>query len=280
MKLLATARFSDTVVKLAKLSQSNSDGLPEVAFVGRSNAGKSSCINLICNRRRLAFSSRTPGRTQALNLFAVGPPGLPGPDGVDTVRPVGYLVDTPGYGFAAASQDAKRSWQTLAGDYIRQRGPLAGVVLMVDIRRELTDLDRQLLNWTPPDIPLVIVLTKADKLGRQQARQAMRKVAQDQLLAGRQASLLVLLFSTLSRIGVEDLQLAVEALLTGAAVDWAARVRIAGETAPLFSEPFTRPGPKAPDNVPAQPAPTPAALQADAAAPNLLAANLLELRND
>jgi len=234
MKLLATARFSDTVVKLGMLSQSNPNDLPEVAFVGRSNAGKSSCINLICNRRRLAFSSRTPGRTQALNLFAVGPPGPPGPDGEETVPPVGYLVDTPGYGFAAAAPSAKRSWQALAGDYIRQREPLAGVVLMVDIRRQLTDLDRQLLSWTPPDIPLVIVLTKSDKLGRQQARQAMRQVAQDPLLASRQASLLVLLFSTLSRTGVAPLRIAVESLLTGATVDWATMARQPGEAAPFF----------------------------------------------
>ena len=220
MKLLATARFSDTVVQLAKLAQSNPHGLPEVAFVGRSNAGKSSCINLICNRRRLAFSSRTPGRTQALNLFAVGPTGSAGSAGAmrddeHEAPPVGYLVDTPGYGFAAAAPSAKRSWQALAGDYIRQRGPLVGVVLMVDIRRLLTDLDRQLLSWVPPDIALIIVMTKADKLGRQQARQAMRKVAQDPLLAGRQAVLLVTLFSTLSRTGIEDLQLAVESLMTG-----------------------------------------------------------------
>ena len=73
MKLLATARFTDTVVRLGRLAQVNPAGLPEVGFVGRSNAGKSSCINLICNRRRLAFSSRTPGRTQALNYFAVRP---------------------------------------------------------------------------------------------------------------------------------------------------------------------------------------------------------------
>jgi GTP-binding protein len=259
MKLLATARFSDTVVKLGKLSQSNPDGLPEVAFVGRSNAGKSSCINLICNRRRLAFSSRTPGRTQALNLFALGPPGPPGPEGEDTLRPLGYLVDTPGYGFAAASPTAKRSWQALAGDYIRQRGPLAGVVLMVDIRRQLTDLDRQLLSWTPLDIPLVIVMTKSDKLGRQQARQAMRQVAQDPLLAKRQASLLILLFSTLSRTGVEDLQQAVEALITGAEIDWAAKANRPGETAPIFRNPNAKdpqalqPSEQTPDQTPDQP---------------------------
>ena len=237
MKLLATARFSDTVVKLSKLSLSNPDGLPEVAFVGRSNAGKSSCINLICNRRRLAFSSRTPGRTQALNLFAVGPPGPPGAEGEPVVRPVGYLVDTPGYGFAAAALSAKRSWQALAGDYIRQRGPLAGVVLMVDIRRQLTELDRQLLGWTPPTIPLIIVMTKADKLPRQQARQAMRLVANDLLLANRQASLLVLLFSTLSRTGIETLQLAVESLFTGAPIDRALLEKGPGETSPIYRTP-------------------------------------------
>ncbi len=238
MKLLATARFADTVVRLPKLSQSNPDGLPEVAFVGRSNAGKSSCINLICNRRRLAFSSRTPGRTQALNLFAVGPPGPSGPDGEPTARPLGFLVDTPGYGFAAAAPSAKRSWQALAGDYIRQRGPLAGVVLMIDSRRQLTDLDRQLLGWTPPDIPLVIVMTKSDKLPRQQVRQAVRAVAQDPLLARRQASLLVLPFSILSRTGVEDLQRAVEALITGTSIDWSRRV---GDGALVFRDPNARP---------------------------------------
>jgi GTP-binding protein len=253
MKLLATARFSDTVVKLSKLAQSNPHGLPEVAFVGRSNAGKSSCINLICNRRRLAFSSRTPGRTQALNLFAVGPVGPLGPDGEATTPPLGYLVDTPGYGFAAASPSAKRSWQALAGDYIRQRGPLAGVVMMVDVRRQLTDLDRQLLSWTPPDIALIIVMTKADKLGRQQARQAMRQVAQDPLLANRQASLLVMLFSTLNRTGVDNLQLAVESLLTGSTVDWASLADRPGETAPIFRDPHARPRPaQAPEPGPSE----------------------------
>lgn len=240
MKLLATARFSDTVVKLNKLSASNPDGLPEVAFVGRSNAGKSSCINLICNRRRLAFSSRTPGRTQALNLFAVGPLG---PDAEAGTPPLGYLVDTPGYGFAAAAPSAKRSWQALAGDYIRQRGPLAGVVLMVDIRRQLTDLDRQLLSWIPPTIPLIVVMTKSDKLPRQQARQAMRQVAQDPLLANRQASLLVLLFSILNRTGVDNLQSAVESLVAGSPVDWACLASRPGETAPLcrIPEPTDQP---------------------------------------
>lgn len=212
MKLLATARFTDTVVRLGRLAQVNPTGLPEVAFVGRSNAGKSSCINLICNRRRLAFSSRTPGRTQALNYFAVG---------VDPAQaPVGFLVDTPGYGFAAAAPEAKRSWQSLAGDYIRSRKPLVGVVLMLDSRRRLTELDRQLLAWTPPQLAQVIVLTKADKLSRQQLRESLRDVAGDPVLAQRSGGVLVLPFSVLSRMGVEPLQQAVESLLTGTATDW------------------------------------------------------------
>lgn len=271
MKLLATARFSDTVVKLNKLLESNPDGLPEVAFVGRSNAGKSSCINLICNRRRLAFSSRTPGRTQSLNLFAVGAPGPSGPDGEDSAPPVGYLVDTPGYGFAAAPPSAKRSWQALAGDYIRQRGPLAGVVLMVDIRRELTDLDRQLLGWTPPTLPLVIVMTKSDKLPRQQARRAMRQVADDPLLARRQASLLVLLFSTLNRTGVETLQSAVESLLRGQPVDPAALESGPGETAPIYRTP------RAPEE-PGAPEPSSAAVPTGGSRPSQ--ATILESSND
>ncbi|MGE0797121.1 MAG: ribosome biogenesis GTP-binding protein YihA/YsxC [Lautropia sp.] len=213
MRLLATARFADTVVRLHQLARANRDGLPEVAFVGRSNAGKSTCINLICNRRRLAFSSRTPGRTQALNLFALGP-DTPGS------RPIGFLVDTPGYGFAAAAPEAKRSWQALAGDYLRGRAALVGVVLMLDIRRELTDLDRQLLGWTPSTLPLVVVLTKADKLSRPQARAALERVAADPALSGRDAPTLLLLFSMMSRIGVEPLQAAIEALLTADAGDW------------------------------------------------------------
>ncbi len=230
MKLLATARFADTVVRLAQLSRANPDGLPEVAFIGRSNAGKSSCINLVCSRRRLAFSSRTPGRTQALNLFAVGPES---PES----RPLGYLVDTHGYGFAAASPDAKRSWQTLAGDYIRSRSPLAGIVLMVDIRRELTDLDRQLLSWTPPVIPLIVVITKSDKLPRQQARLAMRRIADDPALAGREARVLLLLFSTLNRSGVDALQSSIEALITATDTDWDRIAAVAAPTAPIIRYP-------------------------------------------
>ncbi len=204
MELLASARFRDTVVKARQLDSVNLGGLPEIAFVGRSNAGKSTCINLLCNRRRLAFASRTPGRTQALNVFVVGP--------VDDER--GFLVDTPGYGYAAAPESAKGSWQALAGDYLRNRTSLRAVVMIVDIRRELGTLDRHLLSWAPDLLPLVVVLTKADKLGRMQVAEARRRVAADPLLARRGGPTEVIPFSSLSRLGLPELRARVQALLT------------------------------------------------------------------
>lgn len=227
MSLLLNARFADTVARLSQLDRANPHGLPEVAFVGRSNAGKSSCINTLCNQKRLAFSSRTPGRTQALNLFAVGPVKAP--------QPVGFLVDTPGYGFATASPQAKASWQKLAGDYITRRQALNGVVLMVDIRRGLTDLDRQLLAWTPSVLPLIVVLTKADKLSRQQALKVSQQLAADPLLRDREAPVLLQQFSILSRAGTDALRQAIDALLTEGAHTWPAVLAgHKGATAPVL----------------------------------------------
>lgn len=203
MELLTSARFRDTVVNARQLDSVNSLGLPEIAFVGRSNAGKSTCINLLCNRRRLAFASRTPGRTQALNIFVVGP--------ADEER--GYLVDTPGYGYAAAPEAAKGSWQALAGDYLRNRTCLRAVVMIVDIRRELGTLDRHLLSWAPDRLPVLAVLTKSDKLGRMQIAAARRRVAADPLLAGRSGLTEVIPFSALSRAGLPELRERVEILL-------------------------------------------------------------------
>ncbi len=211
MSLLATARFCDTVVKDRQLRALNPLGLPEIAFVGRSNAGKSSCINLICGRRRLAFASRTPGRTQALNVFTVGPPDAP----------LAFLVDSPGYGFAAASQSAKLAWQALAGDYMRNRGPLAAVVLMIDIRREFTALDRQLVQWVPTTTPLIVVLTKSDKFGRQQMGATKRRIEGDPIVAQRIGPVMVVLFSTIARRGIEALQGAIEAVIRNGSLNTA-----------------------------------------------------------
>ncbi|MFT4101754.1 MAG: ribosome biogenesis GTP-binding protein YihA/YsxC [Burkholderiaceae bacterium] len=190
MNLLASARFHTTVAQLRQLPR---DGVPEVAFVGRSNAGKSSAINALCQRRRLAFASRTPGRTQALNYFAVGP--------VD--REVGYLVDTPGYGYASAPQDVKKTWDQLGGRYLQSCKALRGVVLIVDIRREITDRDRALIDWIAPQVPLLAVASKCDKLNRAERVRACRAIAA-QIGQSRDAGgFTVIGFSATDQIGVD-----------------------------------------------------------------------------
>jgi len=191
--VLLTARFATTV---ARLSQLPPDGVvPEVAFVGRSNAGKSSAINALCQQRRLAFASKTPGRTQALNYFALGSPGQ---------APHAFVVDTPGYGFATAPLEAKRAWDQLAGRYLAQRRSLAGVVLALDIRRGLTDLDRTLLAWVQPHVPLLVLLTKSDKLGQAQRAAAMREVEADLRALQMPNPLALLSFSATRQLGFEE----------------------------------------------------------------------------
>ncbi|MCO5102342.1 MAG: ribosome biogenesis GTP-binding protein YihA/YsxC [Burkholderiaceae bacterium] len=188
--LLSSAQFFTTV---AQLQQLPATGLPEVAFVGRSNSGKSSAINKLCNRNRLAFASRTPGRTQALNYFGLGP----------SDDCVAYLVDTPGYGYAAAPGEVRRQWDTLAGRYLGDRDELRGVVLMVDIRRLVGERDIDLLRWIAPHIPILALLTKADKLARMHQRRALDE-ARDQIAAlGLPNPVSLLLFSSLKGTGIE-----------------------------------------------------------------------------
>jgi GTP-binding protein len=166
-------------------------GLPEIAFVGRSNAGKSTAINLLCNQKRLAFSSKTPGRTQHLNFFEV----------TDVDRRYGLLVDLPGYGYAAADRATRATWDELLGQYLQNRRALRGVVLMMDARRPLTDLDLQLLDWLEPAaVPVHALLTKADKLNRSQMVQTLRDV--EKVFAGSPHS--AQLFSALKRMGLEQ----------------------------------------------------------------------------
>lgn len=167
---------------------------PEIAFAGRSNAGKSSAINVLCNQKRLAFSSNTPGRTQHINYFTVGRRG-------DTY---GYLVDLPGYGYAKTPLAVKAHWNELLGIYIEQREQLKGLVLMVDIRRGLTDLDLQMIHWfTPLAKPIHVLLTKSDKLTNNLCHQALfavRKTLNE--IAGPNAT--VQLFSSSNRVGLEE----------------------------------------------------------------------------
>lgn len=200
MSLLASARFHTTVAELRQLPRG---GLPEVAFVGRSNAGKSTAINVLCSRRRLAFSSRTPGRTQALNFFAVGT----GPE------PVALLVDTPGYGYAAAPREVRADWDRLAGRYLHARDVLRGVVLMLDVRRGVTALDETLLGWLDPRAPLLALLTKADKLARGEQLRTRRQVAERLATVPGARPTEVVLFSALTRHGADDARAIIESWL-------------------------------------------------------------------
>lgn len=196
--LLISARFATTVVRVDQLP---SPGPPEVAFVGRSNAGKSSAINILCQRRRLAFASKTPGRTQALNFFSLGPEGS---------LPVGFLVDAPGYGYAATPESVRLGWDRLAGRYLESRTSLAGVVLVIDSRRGLTALDRQLLAFVSPDQPVLGLLTKSDKLGNAERGRVMREVRAEVDASIRHPRLTLTAFSANTGLGVEPVRALIE----------------------------------------------------------------------
>jgi GTP-binding protein len=192
-----TARFLTTASQLDQLPPSE---LPEIAFVGRSNAGKSTAINVLAQQKRLAFASKTPGRTQHINLFALGPKDAPD----------AWFADLPGYGYAAVARSAKLRWQQVMADYLAVRRSLSGVVLMVDSRLGLTELDRQLLEFVAPrvasgSVSLLVLLTKADKLTRKDADAAL-KAAGEVLgeISTEEADVSVALFSALKKTGVDD----------------------------------------------------------------------------
>jgi GTP-binding protein len=158
----------------------------EVAFVGRSNSGKSTALNLLAGVRKLARVSKTPGRTQLVNFFATG----------EGRR----LVDLPGYGFARVTADVQRRWERTLSTYLLERQSLAGLVLTVDIRRGLGPLDRQLLAWLKPRaLPLIVLLTKADKLSRGAGLDQQRAVGRELGAGARVAR-----FSAIDRGGVEE----------------------------------------------------------------------------
>ncbi len=192
-----SARFFTTAAQLNQLPASE---LPEVAFVGRSNAGKSTAINTLAQQRQLAYASKTPGRTQHINLFHVGPKAAP-----DQV-----WTDLPGYGYAAVERTAKLRWQEVMADYLALRRNLTAVVQMVDSRHGFTELDRQLLAFVTPrvrngEVKLLVLLTKADKLNRKEGAESLRQ-AQAVLaeLATEEADIGVTLFSSLNKEGVGD----------------------------------------------------------------------------
>jgi GTP-binding protein len=184
-----TARFLTTAAQLHHLPVLDT---PEIAFVGRSNAGKSTCINTLTQKKQLAFASKKPGRTQHINLFALGKQGI-----TDTV-----LADLPGYGYAAVAKMDKLRWQQVMANYLVSRENLKGIVMMCDPRHGLTELDDILLEVIRPRVEeglkFLIVLTKADKLTRAEQAKAL-SIARLQAGGGE-----VKLFSALKKQGVDE----------------------------------------------------------------------------
>lgn len=162
--------------------------LPEIAFAGRSNAGKSSAINALARRRRLAFTSKTPGRTREIVFFTI--PGR------------GYLVDLPGYGYAKVAESARAHWDETLSGYLQTRPSLRGLALIMDSRHPLTPLDQRMLDWfAPTGRPILVLLSKADKLGRTEAGQTLDAVSHALKAWGPQCR--ALLFSSVDRTGID-----------------------------------------------------------------------------
>ncbi len=183
-KFFRQARF---LTSAAKLSQCPPDQGYEVAFAGRSNAGKSSAINTLCDHKGLAKTSKTPGRTQLINFFEL-----------DDER---RLVDLPGYGYAKVAVSIKKDWQGNLATYLEKRQCLRGLILMMDVRHPLKDFDVQMLEWAAHiELPVHVLLTKADKLKRGPASVSLQKVGKT--LEEMDGNFSVQLFSSLNKTGV------------------------------------------------------------------------------
>ena len=189
MGWLHTAKFLTTAPQLHFLPEHD---VPEIAFVGRSNAGKSTCINTLTQQKQLAFASKRPGRTQHISLFSLGKQGV-----MDAV-----LTDLPGYGYAAVPKQDKIRWQQVMANYLVSRKNLKGIVLMCDPRHGITELDEVLLEVIRPRVEeglkFLIVLTKADKLTRSEGAKVL-SITKLQAGGGE-----VRLFSATKKTGVED----------------------------------------------------------------------------
>ena len=212
MNLFAQATLALTVAEVAQLPPPTGF---EVAFAGRSNAGKSSAINALTNRRRLAFVARRPGKTRTIQFYRLAPER--------------YLVDLPGYGYAPVSDAMHEQWERLLEGYLLRRRSLVGLVLIMDSRHALAPLDEQLLGWLlPRRLPVHILLTKADKLSRSTAaatlNQVVRRFEQSSFACSAQ------LFSSLRRDGVELAQDVVARWLdlSGPALPHAEQIRTPG----------------------------------------------------
>mgnify|MGYP003384453995 CR=1 FL=1 len=216
MSQLWQARFFTTVNHLRDLPTLH---VPEIAFAGRSNAGKSTAINLLCNQKKLCFASKTPGRTQHINYFSIGGAHVAqhrkDATIVEEIRAL--LVDLPGYGYAEVAGAAKNHWNQLLGSYVQTREQLTALVLIMDARRPFTDLDLQMLEWfAPTGKPIHCLLSKADKLNRSECADALRQT--ESVLAsyvdaeGQRFPFTAQLFSALKRTGLEEADLKIRSL--------------------------------------------------------------------
>ncbi|RMF16210.1 MAG: YihA family ribosome biogenesis GTP-binding protein [Gammaproteobacteria bacterium] len=197
-------RQAQFLMSAERPDQCPQDDLNEVAFAGRSNAGKSSALNALCGQTKLARTSKTPGRTQLINLF-----GLP--------HGWGRLVDLPGYGFAKVSRQQVESWQKHLENYLQTRPNLVAVVLLVDIRHELKPFDTQMLDWcTRQNMPVHVLLTKSDKLKQGAAKNTLLKTGRSIRAIAPHAS--VQLFSALKRTGLEELAAMLDQYLSPASM--------------------------------------------------------------
>jgi len=183
---LSKATFTLSAPDIRRLPE---DSGIEVAFAGRSNAGKSSALNTLTNQRGLARVSKTPGRTQLINIFEVA----------ENKR----LVDLPGYGFAKVPLEMKKKWQKALGEYLEKRECLQGLVVLMDIRHPLKDLDRDLIEWAADsDLSVLVLLTKSDKLS--QGKRSAEVLSVKKKLASLNADIKVQAFSSLKKTGTEQ----------------------------------------------------------------------------
>jgi GTP-binding protein len=197
MPLFRNAQFEISIAKPSGLPPPSG---AEIAFAGRSNAGKSSAINTLVGHVRLAFVSKTPGRTQLINFFRLNSGAL--------------LVDLPGYGYAAVPEKIRRQWQGLIESYLKHRESLIGLVLIMDSRRPLTALDRQMIDWfAHSGRPIHVLLTKSDKLSRGAAAAVLQDVRRALQPLGPQVT--VQLFSSLKKSGVEEAEAVIGGWLSG-----------------------------------------------------------------
>ncbi len=172
-----------------KLSRCPRESIAEVAFAGRSNAGKSSALNRLTGIKSLARTSKTPGRTQLINYFAL-----------DEAH---YLVDLPGYGFAKVPVKVRQEWERNLGEYLQRREALKGLIILMDIRHPMTENDRQMVEWSRHiDLPIHILLTKADKLKRGAAMAALHKV--QGILKSEFPEITVQIFSATKGTGLDE----------------------------------------------------------------------------